>query len=243
MGKTSKDYEYRNSLRRPSDRHQMCPTPRWDDTGRRIVHETFDINRDQFLLAFQHVAEYLNNQGATLTIYVAGGALNTIYLRSRRTTGDVDFFGANEQSDLLRAASKYAQQRSEAQLGANWINNSMSFFLNPEMERVLKDESHRQKAVIFQQPGLIVYAVPWEYAFCGKTDRLTKPERQPYDAADAAAYLHECIRANGERAIKAHRIVAWTRKYNKAVSPEVLMEINALYRRQHGKHGIQFGFD
>lgn len=220
----------------------MCPTPRWDDTGRRIIHETFEINRDQFLLAFQLVAEYLNNQGANLTIYVAGGAVNTIYLRSRYTTGDVDYFGANEQSELLRAASKYAQQYSPDQLGANWINNSMSLFLNPEMDRVLKEESHRQKVVLFQQPGLIVYAVPWEYAFCGKTNRLTKPERQPYDASDAAAYLHECIRANGGRAIRVHEIITWTRKYNKAVSPDVLVQIDALYRRKRGKPGIQFAF-
>lgn len=42
--------------------------------------------------AFEHMADCLQQQGTTLTIIVAGGA---IYLRSRHTTGEFGFFGAN----------------------------------------------------------------------------------------------------------------------------------------------------
>lgn len=76
--------------------------------------------------------------------------------------------------------------------------------------------SQRQNAVLFIEPRLTVYAVPWEYALCGETDRLTKPDRRAYDAADAVAYLRQCVKANGERAIHARWIEECARKYNKA---------------------------
>lgn len=133
-----------------------------------------------------------------------------------------------------------AQQRSTAQIGANWFNNSMSLFLNRALEEDLMGASRRQKAILFSEPGLVVYAVPWEYALCGKTDRLTKPDRRAYDAADAVAYLHQCVKANGERAIHARWVEECARKYNKAVSVKVLMEIDKLYKNKYGRHGILF---
>lgn len=224
----------------PSGGLQMIPTPQRDNTGRPVVHRSFEINRDQLLRAFRYMAEYLRQQRTHLTIYVAGGAVNTIYLRSRHTTGDVDFFGANEQSRLLRDASKYAQQRSKSQLGASWFNNSMSLFLTRTLEQELMGASQRQNAVLFNEPGLTVYAVPWEYALCGKMDRLTKPDKRPYDAADAVAYLHECVKSNGGRAIQARQVEAWAQKYNKATSVKVLTEIDTLYKGKYGAHGIIF---
>lgn len=71
---------------------QMIPTPPRDGTGRPVIPGSFEINRDQLLLALQYRADYLREQGVTLTIDVAGGAVNTIYLRSRHSTGNVDFF-------------------------------------------------------------------------------------------------------------------------------------------------------
>ncbi|KAJ5177536.1 uncharacterized protein N7500_000235 [Penicillium coprophilum] len=224
----------------PSGGLQMIPTPHRDGTGRPVIPRSFEINRDQLLLAFQYMADYLHGQGANLTIYVAGGAVNTVYLRSRHSTGDVDFFGSNEQSRLLKDASKYAQQHSKSQLGANWFNNSMSLFLGRAMEQDLMGASHLQNAVLFSKSGLTVYAVLWEYALCGKTDRLTKPNKRPYDTADAVAYLHQCVKANGEHAIQAQQIETWARNYNKAVSATVLMEIDTLYKSKYGKHGILF---
>ncbi|KAL4801961.1 hypothetical protein BDV18DRAFT_68533 [Aspergillus unguis] len=223
----------------PTGGLQMIPTPQRDGTGRPLVPQSFEINRDRLLHAFQHMADYLQSQGTALTIYVAGGAVNTIYLRSRHTTGDVDFFGANDQSRLLKDASKYAQQRSQAQLGANWFNNSMSLFLSRDMEQELMHASRQQGAVLFDRPGLKVYAVPWEYALCGKTDRLTKPTKRPYDTTDAVAYLRECVNSNGN-AIEAHQIESWARRYNKAVSIDVLREIDAMYKGKYGSHGILF---
>ncbi|KAL3479451.1 hypothetical protein BJX99DRAFT_255454 [Aspergillus californicus] len=218
----------------------MIPTPQRDGTGRPLVPQSFEINRDQLLHAFRHMADYIHQKGTALTIYVAGGAVNTIYLRSRDTTGDVDFFGANEQSRLLKDASKYAQQRSQAQLGANWFNNSMSLFLSRGLEQELMLASRQQGAILFDKPGLTVYAVPWEYALCGKIDRLTKPAKRSYDTADAVVYLHQCVNANGGDAIQAHQIEAWVGKYNKVVSVNVLREIDTVYESKYSNHGILF---
>ncbi|KAL2813448.1 hypothetical protein BJX63DRAFT_443111 [Aspergillus granulosus] len=224
----------------PTGGLQMIPTPERDETGRPVVPQSFEMNRDQILHAFELMADYLCQQSTSLTIYVAGGAVNIIYLRSRHTTSDVDFFGANDQSRFLKDASRYAQQRSQAQLGANWFNNSMSLYLGRDLEQELILASHQQGTVLFDKPGLTVYAAPWEYALCWKTDRLTKHTRQSYDTADAVAYLHQCMNSNGGNAIQAHHIEAWARKYKKAVSVNVLREIDTVYESTYGTHGILF---
>ncbi|KAL4953980.1 hypothetical protein BDW69DRAFT_183954 [Aspergillus filifer] len=195
----------------------MIPTPQRDTTGRPIVPQSFEINSDQLLAAFQYMAAFHP------TIYVAGGAVNTIYLRSRHTTGDVDFFGSSQQGRLLKDASKYAQQRSKCQLGANWFNNSLSLVF-----------------LLLSEPGLTVYAVPWQYVLCGKIDRMTKPLKRPYDISDAVAYLHECIKGYGGRAIQAKLIEGWAAKYEKAISTDVLCEIDAAYKNKYNGHGILF---
>ncbi|KAL4795878.1 hypothetical protein BDV19DRAFT_388901 [Aspergillus venezuelensis] len=224
----------------PSGGLEMIPTPQRDNTGWPIVPKSFEINRDQLLAAFQYMAEYLHERGVHPTIYVAGGAVNTIFLRSRHTTGDVDFFGSNQQGRLLKDASKHAQQRSECQLGANWFNNSPSLFLNRTMENDLIGRSRQQGALLFQEPGLTVYAVPWQYALRGKIDRMTKPLKRPYDISDAVTYLHECVNGYGGRAIQAKLIESWAAKYDKAISTTVLCEIDAAYMNMYGGHGILF---
>lgn len=85
----------------------------------------------------------------------------------------------------------------------------MSLLLNRQMERALREQVPRQNAIISKQPGLTIYAVPWDYALCGKIDRLTKPEQRPYDAGNAVAYLHECVKASSGHAIQAHQIMTF----------------------------------
>lgn len=133
----------------------MIPTPQRDSSGRPIVHGNFEMNRDQLILAFQYMAEYLRQQRVNLTIYVAGGAVNTIYLRSRHTTGDVDFFGANEQSRALKDASKYAQQRSKSPTRCELVQQ---FHVTVPQPRSGAGPhgciSRRQNVVLFSELGL-----------------------------------------------------------------------------------------
>lgn len=194
----------------PTGGLQMIPTPQRDESGRPVLPQSFEINKEQLIRAFEYMADYIHRQGTTLTIYIAGGAVNTIYLHSRHTTGDVDFFGSNEHSRLLKDASKHAQERSQARLGANWFNNSMSLFLTRDIEQDLIQASLQQNTIVFNRPGLLVYAVCWEYALCGKADRLGKPTRREYDIGDAVAFLHQYVSVNGGIAVRAEQVEAWT---------------------------------
>ena len=142
----------------PTGGLQMIPTPQRDESGRPVLPQSFEINKEQLIRAFEYMADYIHRQGTPLTIYVAGGAVNTIYLYSRHTTGDVDFFGSNEHSRLLKDASKHAQERSQARLGANWFNNSMSLFLTRDIEQNLIQAPLQQNTVVFNRPELLVYA-------------------------------------------------------------------------------------
>lgn len=116
----------------------------------------------------------------------------------------------------------------------------MSLFLNRDIEQDLIQASVQQGTIVFNRPGLLVYAVCWEYALCGKADRLGKPARREYDIGDAVAFLHQYVSENGGIAVPAEQVEAWTRKYNKAVSVSVLEEINAVYKSRYGNIGILF---
>ena len=141
------------------------------------------------MLVPQHMASYLYGQNADITIVTVGGAVNTIHLRTREVTHDVDFFGANEQSRLLEDASKYAQQQSRIQLGANWLNNATTLFISRPLQTQLVQDAILQDVVLFRERGLTVLAAPWSYALCGKTDRMSKTDAQrPYDCRDAVAF-------------------------------------------------------
>jgi hypothetical protein len=54
------------------------------------------------------------------------------------------------------------------------------------------------------------------------------------------AYLHQCIKGNGGRAIPAQWVEEWGKRYNKAVSVKVLTEIDNLFHSRSGEHGILF---
>lgn len=54
-----------------------------------------DLTRQTLSTALHHVAKHIHKKNANITIIAVGGAVNTMYLRSRNTTHDVDFFNNN----------------------------------------------------------------------------------------------------------------------------------------------------
>jgi hypothetical protein len=178
---------------------EMVPTPQRDNRGIPVVHRDFDIDCENILRALGFMAEYLDRHNAEVTIVAVGGAVNTVYLQTRETTHDVDFFGPGNQARLLRDASKYAQAQSRVQLGANWLNNATTLYVGQALLEELFMEATEQNVVLFRHRGLTVYAAPWAYALCGKTNRMSGPREgvRSYDAHDAAAYLHEYIQLHG----------------------------------------------
>jgi predicted nucleotidyltransferase len=89
------------------------------------------LTGDQIKTMLSLVAERLDKKGANITIVAVGGAVNTILLHSRESTGDVDFFYNTKQrnedvSAILQAAKEVATDRG---LGDAWLNNHTVLFM------------------------------------------------------------------------------------------------------------------
>lgn len=149
-------------------------------------------------------------------------------------------FGGNEQSRLLKDASKYAQQQSKIQLGTNWLNNATTLFVPRALQAQLVQDAILQNVVLFQEQGLTVLAAPWSYALCGKTNRMSGPDQRPYDDQDAVACLHEYILSNSKKPLESQEKREWGKKYDKMVTIDALRQINNMYKQSYGQDGITF---
>lgn len=224
---------------------QLVPAPERDTTGRPILYQEYNLSRRNLKRALHYVADFINRRENELTLIAVGGAVNTIHLQSREATHDVDFFTANlsyraSAADVVRAAAVDAAARSSVPLGGNWLNNATALFLGREMQKKLRQEAIKQDCVIFQEPGLKVLAAPWHYALCGKLDRMCKPEKCPYDAADAARYLHQHITTHGNRMVPVSQIQQWAAHFKTQCSIDGMRDVNDQLRAIFGKDGIAF---
>lgn len=73
-----------------------------------------------------------NDSKGMLTWNFVSGAANTILLKTRQTTHDVDFFIPQERSTqmrLLEQASRVAEAKASLPLGGGWLNNSISLYI------------------------------------------------------------------------------------------------------------------
>lgn len=99
-------------------------------------------------------------------------------------------------------------------------------------------KAKEQNDIVFQAPGLTALAAPWNYAFVNKVSRMAQGTSRPYDAKDAAAYLHQYIRRHGGRAVDLGAICEWGRLYRAAVPSMMLEQVNQSYVKSYGKNGI-----
>lgn len=205
----------------------------------------FELSEQNIQRALSYVAEHLVSRSKNLVIVAVGGAVNTILLHTRRTTHDVDFFHkrlTGSELSLLRDACTYAEERSSVPLGDEWLNNATGT-IGGTMEFVpqLVEEAINQRDIVFRAPGLTVFAAPWYYAFIAKVGRLSYGTGRTYDADDAVAYLHQHISKHGGRPVPLKTIKQWGTMFKRAVSEDVLRDIDQRYQRRHGSHGIGFG--
>ena len=209
-----------------------------------------ELDRTTLLQALSRVAKYLHSKKANITIICVGGAVNTIFLQSRTSTHDVDFFNqalTKDQLQLLIAAARDAQSRIKV-LQNEWINNRTILFIPRDKQRSLTEEAIRQNEVIFDEPGLKVLAAPWLYACCAKIDRVVGSsagtalsDAQPYDVPDAAGYLHRYLELNRRNIIARTDIEAESARFGMRVSPQVLQAVENEFRTRYGKRGIELG--
>ncbi|KAJ3514626.1 hypothetical protein NM208_g15044 [Fusarium decemcellulare] len=219
----------------------MIPPMFRDASGRPIQHESSDLSRRQILEAFQHMAEYLDECGVSTSVVVVGGAVNTVYLRSRQSTHDVDFFlddPASKDYISLHNAAKFANTQTGGRLGEEWFNNSTQLFMARDVQTALVREAKRQNELVFEKHGnnggLKVYAAPWQYALCSKLNRLCDINPRSYDMADAVVYLYRYLCTTGQGYVNAQIMYEWCRWYNQNISKEILKQLDENFCRSYG---------
>ena len=213
QGQSRREHRQEANISAPTGGPVMVPPLYRDAEGRPIEHQEYELDREQLILALNHVGTYLDQHRVTARIVTVGGAINTIYLRSRKSTHDVDFFLANADSPEYRfvhEAARSATRQTQRPLGANWLNNATQLLMPRDVQQSLAAAAFEQNVIIHryvgQGGGLIVYAAPWSYAFCGKLNRLCEDNPRPYDLSDAVEYLHQYLLAIGRQTVSAYRV-------------------------------------
>lgn len=77
------------------------------------------------------VAATLKAKGQNISIVAVGGAVNTLLLRSRESTGDVDFFyrTKTKHEDVTRVIVAADAAATKLKLGDQWLNNHTAVFI------------------------------------------------------------------------------------------------------------------
>lgn len=196
------------------------------------------LNRNTLLTALNNVATYIAKQKQNVTVIAVGGAVNTIYLQSRQTTHDIDFFNNSLTAKDFECLLKGAKEASKKDrlLEEQWFNNRTIFFIPKDQRGVLTEQAFAQGEVIFSAPGLTVLAAPWQYAFCCKVDRLAGGginSARSYDQDDAVQYLARYLSTTRVAQVPKSILQLWFGQYSlrwTKTNDAVIVRINAAYR-------------
>ena len=233
----------------PTGGPQLVPPAYRDAAGRPITHQDFQLDRNTLIHALNHMGRYLDQRGVTVRVVTVGGAVNTIYLQSRQSTHDVDFVLEDPTSpqhqfihEAARSAARSAAANQRVQLGANWFNNATQMLMSRQVQSSIARAAVQQNTIVHQysgqQGGLIVYAAPWAYAFCGKLNRLCETNPRPYDISDAVVYLHEFLRTTGRQSVTRSEILGWCQEFGKNATNAVLDQVGNQYYQTYGQRVI-----
>ena len=77
------------------------------------------------------VAASLNSKKRNISIIAVGGAVNTLLLHTRESTGDVDFFyrTKTKHEDVTQVIVAASTAASSLNLGDLWLNNHTALFI------------------------------------------------------------------------------------------------------------------
>lgn len=234
----------RPNISGPVDPPGMIPRQRRDQRGAVLPSQQHDLSQRNITRALGYVAEFLQSRRRNMTLVAVGGAVNTVLLQTRNSTHDVDFFSQDlrgSEASLLREAVVYAEERSSVPLGDRWLNNETGT-IGGTREQIpqLVTQATQQRDIVFQQPGLTIYAAPWNYAFVTKVGRITYGTGRTYDWDDAIVYLHQHIRRHGHTPVPVSQIRRWGAEYRRNTPDEILRQIDERYYRQYRQHGVDF---
>ncbi|KAG1741541.1 uncharacterized protein EDB91DRAFT_333994 [Suillus paluster] len=176
---------------------------------------------------FNLTAEALKKEKKQITIVAVGGAINTMFLRSRASTGDVDFFSVDRTNHKVLQGAIESTAKT-MQLGKGWMNNHTAIFIPADTMNNIYNEAIRNNVVVFNKPGLKVVAAPWMYCLVAKLEKAGKAgNSKSYDMSDAAQYLmQESRRCNAK--IKVANIHAKAVEYGVKIQAAKVVELKAM---------------
>ncbi|KAK4199231.1 hypothetical protein QBC40DRAFT_282437 [Triangularia verruculosa] len=225
----------------PQDVTIHIPRNRLNAQGVPIQPVTRDINANVLRQALDRVSHYIASRGQRISVIAVGGAVNTLYLRSRHTTHDVDVFGSdfNNSARHLVDEAMHEAQRAIPALGTDWLNTETQMWLSGRLHAEITQAARAQNVIVFQgkDKGLTILAAPWAYAFSAKINRILTggSQARPYDLQDAVAYIHMYIQAHGNKPVPVKVALGWARQYHHEMTENVLRnQVNPAYRRQYG---------
>lgn len=221
----------------------LVPPPYRDPGGRPIQHSSFELDADTLRAALDDMASFLDQRGVRAQLATVGGAVNTLYLRSRQSTHDIDFFLNESKSSLhhvLHEAARFANRQRSGRLGAEWFNNATQLFMPAKLQQQLFDAAVEQGAKVYDRGGLTVYAGPWPYALCGKLNRLSDADSRTYDLADATVYLHEYFRTSRRSNVGVRQIQKWCNQFSQKTTEGVLRRLDEAYYQTYDRRAIDW---
>jgi len=193
--------------------------------------------------ALSYVADYIAKRGRHIKMVAAGGIVSTLYLQTRDTTYDVDLFGSNcgnADRRLLDDALHDALERFSPLLGTRWLNTKTHLWMSTSVHQTLTKMAEQQEEMVFNRPGLTLFAAPWDYAFTAKICRISAGKKvKPYDLPDAINYIHRYIQSHGNKAVPMAVILDWANYLEDKINPQVLLtSVNLEYRRQYQRDAV-----
>lgn len=206
------------NIGRPQDVQIHIPRNRLAEQNVPLQPVSREVDENTLRQGLVIVSDFIARRGQHISVVAVGGAVNLLYLRSRATTHDVDIFGSNFSNEarmLVDEAMQDAQRRLPA-LGTDWLNTETQMWMRGSMHAELTRTAEERDVRIFDGAGLRIYAATWEYAFSAKVNRLLHPQGQArvYDLADAVVYIHQYIRAHGNRPVRVATAMKWARLFH-----------------------------
>ncbi|KAF9222139.1 hypothetical protein BS17DRAFT_193926 [Gyrodon lividus] len=198
------------------------------------------LTKEKIEQGLKAVAAALHAAKHDVSIIAVGGAVNTILLKTRASTGDVDFFyrTKTKNEDVSQVILAADAARKALHLGDHWLNNHTALFIEEGKIKQLYDEAITQNEIVFRQPGLTVYAAPWRYALAAKLDRLAKPGARSYDMNDAVDYLSHLITKRGKPEKRSElKATAGEFKFT-APTKELMDKLAEAYKKKFNKDGV-----
>ncbi|KAL9086831.1 MAG: hypothetical protein Q9165_006978 [Trypethelium subeluteriae] len=218
-----------------------------DLQSRNRVAEPRQFRRSELMSALELVADHLKGTGP-FRIVATGGIVNCLFLNSRPSTKDINFFTtelSQNQWNLLREAIakvyKYQALAMTDNCGGHVPQDSLS---------LITRQAIHDNVLIFQHRALSLYAAPFDFQMLAKIDRWGSDDvKNPpliYDLPDAAVYLHQYLNRSRYDMVSWEWWVAAFERYQTLrnhpdraqMRIRLAMELNDEFNIKYGRDGI-----